>query len=104
MFFCFNKEVIFYFDNTIKNGKITYQLINGSGNIKEYADDGDLEFEGEYLNGLKNGKGKEYYNGNLEFEGEYLNGLKNGKGKEYADFTRNLIFEGEYLNGNRIIN
>ena len=36
-----------------------------------------LKFEGEYLNGEKNGLGKEYYeNGNLRFEGEYLNGMK----------------------------
>ena len=43
---------------------------------KEYdAYDGKLYFEGEYLNGQKNGKGKEYYdNGKLKFEGEYLNG------------------------------
>ena len=33
----------------------------------------------------KTGKGKDYYwiNGELEFDGEYLNGLKNGKGKMY---------------------
>ena len=39
-------------------------------------------FEGEYLNGDRNGKGKEYYdNGKLKFEGEYLNGkIWNGKG------------------------
>ena len=44
----------------------------------------NLEFEGEYLNGKRNGKGKEYfYNGILEYEGEYLNGQRNGKGKEY---------------------
>ena len=34
------------------------------------------------------------------YDGEYLNGLKNGKGKEY-DYEGNLIFEGEYLNGKR---
>jgi len=43
-----------------------------------------LEFEGEYLNGEKNGKEKEYYlNNKLQYEGEYLNGKRNGKGKEY---------------------
>ena len=43
-----------------------------------------LIFEGEYLNGLRNGKGKEYNNeGNKVFEGEYLYWLRNGKGKEY---------------------
>jgi len=57
-----------------------------------------LEFEGEYLKGERNGKGKEYnYNGELIFEGEYLNGKKwNGKAKEFE-------FEGEYLNGKRIV-
>ena len=85
----------------------------------------NLEFEGEYLNGLINGKGKEYYNNKLifegeylngekwngtikifdsnkilEFEGEYLNGEKNRKGKEY-DYNGKLIFEGEYLNGEK---
>jgi len=40
-----------------------------------------IRFEGEYLNGKKNGKGKEYWNGELEFEGEYLNGKKMEKEK-----------------------
>ena len=31
-------------------------------------------FEGEFLNGKRHGRGKEYYsNGNLRFKGEYLN-------------------------------
>ena len=35
-----------------------------------------LVYEGEYLNGKKNGKGKEYYeNGELRFEGEYIKGM-----------------------------
>ena len=59
----------------------------------------------EYLNGQRNGKGKEYNDdGKLIFEGEYLNGNKwNGKGKEYDD-EGNIFFEGEYLNDKRIIN
>ena len=44
-----------------------------------------LIFEGEYLNGKINGKGKEYYdNGELEYEGEYLNGKRNGKAKNLS--------------------
>ena len=43
-----------------------------------------MVFEGEYINGERKGKGKEYdYNGNLKFEGEYLNKKRNGKGEEY---------------------
>jgi len=57
-----------------------------------------LLFEGEYLNGKKNGKGKEYNKyGGLVYEGEYLNGERNGKGKEYESFQGKLVFEGEYL-------
>ena len=40
-----------------------------------YYNNGNLEFEGEYKNGKRDGKGKKYYdNGNLKFEGEYKNG------------------------------
>ena len=36
-----------------------------------------MDYEGEYLNGKRNGKGKEYDNKNiLRFEGTYLNGKK----------------------------
>ena len=42
-----------------------------------------MKFEGEYFNGERNGKGKEYnWNGKLLYEGDYLNGKRNGKGKE----------------------
>ena len=54
-----------------------------------------LRFEGEYLNGKRNGKRKQYDdNGELRFEGEYLNNKK-WNGKEYINGK--LEFEGEYL-------
>ena len=102
-----------------------------SGRIKKMEDDKNmygyeykldtdlLIFEGEYLQGKKNGKGKEYYyNGKLKYEGEYLNGKKiegigydnkqniimkierNGKGKEYYNNGK-IQFEGDYYNGRR---
>ena len=66
--------------------------------IKEYyGEDDRLLYEGEYLNGKRNGKGKEYYlNGYLKYEGEYLNDKWNGIGKECWNDI--LIFEVEYLN------
>ena len=86
-----------------ENGNIIYELNNGNGKVKEYDENGStLIFEGVYLNGKKNGKGKEYYFfGKLKFEGEYLNGKRNGKGKEYGS-NGNIIFEAEYLNGKKI--
>jgi len=80
-----------------------YIIYESSKIEKEYYGYADaLTYEGEYKNGERNGKGKEYYdNGNLIFEGEYLNGKRNGKGKEY--FNCKLIFEGEYLNNKRLV-
>ena len=45
---------------------------------------------------VKKRKGKEYDFGELIFEGENLNGERNGKGKEY-DYKDNLEFEDEYI-------
>ena len=86
-----------------ENGIIIYELIDGNGKVKIYYEERQLAFEGEYLNGKRNGKGKEYNNfgGKLIFEGEYLNGERNGKGKEYNNYNGKLEFEGEYLNGER---
>ena len=59
-----------------------------------------LIYEGEYLNGKRNGKDKEFNeNGRLIYEGEYLNGKRNGKGIEYNENL--ILFEGEYLDGKR---
>ena len=44
---------------------------------------GYLVYEGEFLNGRSNGKGKLYKNGKLIYEGEFKNNSRNGKGKEY---------------------
>ena len=55
------------------------------------AANGQKLFSGEYFKG----KGFEY-NDFIIYEGEYLNGERNGKGKEY-DINGKVIFEGEYF-------
>ena len=99
---------------------IIYDLNNGKGYLKEYFNDGQLKYEGNYLNGKRNGLGKEYYyDGNIKFEGQYKNGnrwkgcgynrnneiafeIRDGKGylKEYYN-NGVLEFEGEYSKGNK---
>ena len=76
------------------------ELKNGNGYYKEFDFEGNFVFEGEYLNGERNGKGKESQRGNIIYEGEYLNGKRHGKGKEFF-YNGNVMFEGEYINGNR---
>ena len=60
-----------------QKGNIIYELNNGNGIIKEYNAFDILLFQGEYLNGVINGKGKEYdFDGNLIYNGEYFNLFK----------------------------
>ena len=107
----FLKENLFegkYIDEEKWEGKgydnynnIIYELKHGKGSVENYYNDGRLKFKGEYLNGFKNRKGKEYDGfDNLIFEGEYLNGKRNGKGKEYC-YLYKEFFEDEYINGKK---
>ena len=125
-----------YYNGKIWNGKIynkegkeEFEIRYGTGKVKEYDEDWKLKFEGEYFNGERNGKGKEYNynkfgessifegeflngkrhnkckgffpNGKLAFEGEYIDGEKNGIWKEYFKNNNNIKFEGEYLKGKK---
>ena len=89
-----------------KKGKVIYKLTKGKGYVIEYYwFNNNKQFEGEYSNGQRNGKGKEYEHiyEKIEFEGEYKNGKRHGKGKEYFNSHDNqeLEFEGEYKKGKR---
>ena len=67
-----------------------------TGKIKESYNNIQI-FDGEYKDGLRNGKGIEYnIEGKIIFEGEYFNGKRKGKGKEF-DNNGKIIFEGEYF-------
>ena len=74
----YNKSLQKNLNITIINYKLftgKYIIYESKGIGKEYiGNDNRLIFEGEYLNGQRNGKGKEYNDGKLIFEGEYLNG------------------------------
>ena len=101
----YNKKIQNILDITLTNYKFwstSYIIYESNKKGKQYDGNEDyLEFDGEYLNGKRNGKGKEYnYDGNLIFEGEYLNGKRKGKGKEYYKDNK-IKFEGEYFNGLR---
>ena len=51
----------------------------------------------DYFNLEKDGDNN--FRGQLVYEGQYLNGERNGFGKEYDEKNGKLIFEGQYLNG-----
>ena len=101
-----NRLDINLLDYKIYSGK--YIVYEEKGKAKEFSVlTNNLVFEGGYLNGRRNGKGKEYYNyenenhnKHLKFEGNYLNGKRHGKGIKYY-LNGEIKFKGEYLNGNK---
>ena len=104
------------FEGVFKNGKkwtgkgynihneLVYDIKDGKGHIKEYADMSDerLIYDGDYLNGFRNGKGKEYNTSNrlMKFDGEFYNGVRHGKGKAYDRYEK-LKYEGEFFYGKK---
>ena len=85
-------------------GYYEFEMKDGKGMVKEFTYSGYMQFIGEYTNGKRNGKGKEYhYVKNrciIGFEGEYINGLRNGEGKLYLN-NGEVEFEGIFLDGNK---
>lgn len=70
----------------------------------EFTEEGDLqEPTGRYLGyfhkGKKNGTGVYTFNKNLKYEGEYVNGIKQGKGKISFIDKGSVIYEGGFKNG-----
>ena len=109
-----------FFSSNVFRLRIHEKIIEAKDKKGEEYSNIKVKYEGEYLNGERNGRGKEYYiNGQIKLEGEYLNGkrwnvkgynkdgnkifeIKNGKGylKEYSSEGK-LEFEGEFSNGER---
>ena len=81
-----------------KNKKVIYEINNGNGKIIEYFGNVlENKFEGECIDGKKNGRGKEYGWGKfLLFEGEYKDGKKEGYGVQY-NIIGQIIYKGKYL-------
>ena len=83
------KETEYYDDGLIK---FEGEYLNG-----KYYNGKFYNITGEELYEIKEGNGlpKEFEKYGYHYEGEYLNGKKNGKGKEY--YKERLIYEGEFF-------
>ena len=98
------KNIINMFEGEYLNGKRIIEGNTGldefnEGFVYQYNVYKELIYEGEFLIWKKYGKGKEYYdNRQLKFEGEYFYGKKwNGIGYVYKEDKDNII--NEYKNG-----
>ena len=103
------KNNIFDFNFSFRDNGDKYLYRYTTNNLGFKTSKKILKYEGEYLNGKKHGKGKEFSKeGILEYEGEFMNGKRHGQGKLYDSsiFSRininpNLLYEGEFVNGEK---
>ncbi len=83
-----------------KNGK-------ADGICKNYYENGNLKFWGEFKNGFPNGVVKEYNrDGTLILQESYIKGTLNGEKKEFYEngALKNLeTYQNDFLNGPRIV-
>ena len=86
--YVFAKEKITYIGYWDKG----FQFLKG----KVFDKNGKLVFEGEYKNGVRDGKGVYNYDGGEKYDGTFVNGLREGKGV----FTWNdqIRWEGPFKN------
>lgn len=92
------------------NGQFTVTFANGNSYVggmvnDEYSGHGVLTFanksvsyvyEGDFANGMKNGKGKMTYSDGKVYEGYFENDKKNGQGR--MDYNEESFFEGTFKN------
>ena len=80
-----------YYIGQFKKGKR-----HGKG--KSYDKDGNLFYEGDFINELPNGKGIMYFDGN-KYEGDLVDGKFEGNGKFYY-YEEDREYIGQFKNGN----
>ena len=114
-----DKKIIAINNNNVSNSQINIlltKIINDDGSYyigqtknnlpdgkgKEYYENGNLRYKGDFINGKKEGNGKYIYENGNYYIGEWKNDLKHGKGKLY-DKDNKIIYEGDFINGKKNI-
>ena len=77
-------------------GQFKNTLANGKG--IQYNKNGNIIYEGDFVNDKAEGKGKWIYENGSYYIGQFKNNLTNGKGIEY-DKNGNIRYEGDFVNG-----
>ncbi len=83
----------------IMEGMVYYKGTPFTGELFQNDESGQLEFERNYKDGIRDGSYKQYFeNGQLEMEGNYKDGKDNGLFKQYNE-NGQLKMEGNYKDG-----
>jgi hypothetical protein len=65
-----------------------------SGFGTEYDLNGDIVYEGDWVDGLQYGQGKQYENNIMIYSGYWYDGAKTGRGIDYSSSSR--LYDGEW--------
>ena len=79
-------------------GEMLNGIPHGKGII--YYKNGNIKYDGEFVNGKFEGNGKYIYENGEYYIGQWLNGNRHGKGIYYYK-NGNIKYDGEYVNGER---
>ena len=82
------------------NQKMNINNINNQKELKGITNGHNWRYVGQVINGLREGKGIEYYNSGNRYEGDYRNGKREGKGIYYYNNGDREM--GDFYNGKGI--
>ena len=78
----------------VKKNDFGHDIYDGKGSL--FDQEGELLFEGEFVNHMKQGNGIMYLKGQLIYQGEFIQNKKQGHGMLYKD--GHLHYEGHFRN------
>ena len=70
---------------------------NKHGKGKIYYKNGDIKYDGDFVNDKYEGHGKYIYEDGKYYIGQWLNGHKHGKGKVYYK-NGDIKYDGDFVN------
>ena len=91
-----NNFVEFYENGDYYVGQSLKGIKHGKGKI--YYSDGNIKYEGEFVNGKKEGRGKLIFVNGEYYIGQFSNNKLNGKGKMYYN-NSTIKYKGDFVNG-----
>ena len=97
-----------YLNGDFYKGEIKNNLPNGKG-IKYYGNSNKIRYQGEFVNGIQEGKGKYIWENGEYYVGEWKNDKKNGRGTIFLNngvikYQGNFIDDKFIGNENNITN
>ena len=91
-----NYKKIVYSDGKYYIGELLNNQLHGKGIL--YYKDGKIEYDGDFIKGKREGKGKYIWEDGQYYIGQWVNNLRHGKGIEYYK-NGTIKYVGDFNNG-----